>query len=375
MTDKEAHIHCESSQEHGHCPLCLSKTKTVTMYQERQIRDMPLLGRKVYLHLRTRQFHCVDCGRYFNEHFDYVKSSKTLTTRFEEYLYKMSENICISHVSLKEDIAWATVNEIYQRYSQKALKNRSVWGHVRYLGIDEISICKGMKNYACCLVDLERGIVLDFLENRQKDTIIAYFKAKGTNFCNQIEVVSSDMWDAYSTLAGDLFPNAISVIDRYHFFIHINKTLDATRKLLRKTNPENESFKHIRWGLLKNPDHLSTLEKQRLQQAFQVNQHLESVYQIRQDLKELFDKDLSKQQAALLLEEWQQKAKKIESKPIESFLKTLHNWKDRILNFFHQRLTNAVVEGLNNAIRGIIRRSFGFHSFQNLKLRVLTELG
>ncbi|WP_367175037.1 transposase [Flavobacterium sp.] len=34
-----------------------------------------------------------------------------------------------------------------------------------------------------------------------------------------------------------------------------------------------------------------------------------------------------------------------------------------------------MVEGLNNAIQGIIRRSFGFHSFENLKRRVLIELG
>jgi transposase len=375
MTAKEAHIHCESLQESGLCPVCQSKISSVTMYQERQIRDMALLGRKVYLHLRTRQFHCITCSRYFNEQFDFVEPSKTLTARYEEYLYKMSEHICISHVSIKEDIAWATVNELHHRYGQNALKNRTVWQQVRYLGIDEISIRKGMKNYACCLVDLERGIVLDFLENRQKETIVAYFKSKGTFFCNQIEVVSSDMWEAYSTLAGVLFPNAVSVIDRYHFFIHINKALDATRRLVRKTNPENETFKHLRWALLKNPTHLSKQEKLTLQQAFQANPQLESVYQIRQDLKELFDKDLSKQEATELLEKWQQKAQKIDNKPIESFLKTLNNWKDRILNFFHQRLTNAVVEGLNNAIRGIIRRSFGFRSFQNLKLRVLTELG
>ncbi|MCY7357144.1 MAG: transposase, partial [Rudanella sp.] len=51
------------------------------------------------------------------------------------------------------------------------------------------------------------------------------------------------------------------------------------------------------------------------------------------------------------------------------------NWKDKVLNFFHNRLTNAVVEGLNNAIRGIIRRSFGCRDFDNLKRRVLVELG
>ena len=49
--------------------------------------------------------------------------------------------------------------------------------------------------------------------------------------------------------------------------------------------------------------------------------------------------------------------------------------KDKVLNFFQQRITNVTVEGLNNAIRGVIRRSFGFHNFQNLKRRILVELG
>ncbi|WP_407654642.1 transposase [Arcicella aquatica] len=44
--------------------------------------------------------------------------------------------------------------------------------------------------------------------------------------------------------------------------------------------------------------------------------------------------------------------------------------KKKALNFFLQKHTNSVEEGLNNVIRGIIRRSFGFHSFENLKLRV-----
>ena len=75
------------------------------------------------------------------------------------------------------------------------------------------------------------------------------------------------------------------------------------------------------------------------------------------------------------IHELKEKAEKLENVPIDKFLKTLNNWKDKVLNFFHKRHTNAVVEGLNNAVRGIIRRSFGFHSFDNLRRRVLVELG
>lgn len=375
ISDTDAHIYCESSTEENRCPVCLNLTNQVTMYQERTIRDMALLGRKVYLHLKTRQFHCNECSRYFNERFVFVEPSKTMTTRYENYIYFLAEDICISQVSIKEDIVWATVNAIHQRYADKELKNRTVWEKVCRLGIDEISIRKGMKNYACCLVDLDTGCVLDFLKDRLKETIEAYFKEKGPAICAQIKVVSSDMWDAYSTLAGTLFPNAISVIDRYHFFIHLNKALDSTRKSIRKISPDETSFKHLRWALLKNPDHLSDAEKSLLSDAFINSSSLQQVYEMRVDLKAIFDTDLTKDEAFIEIGLWEAKARNLGNKFMDSFLKTFTNWKDKVLNFFHERLTNAVVEGLNNAIRGIIRRSFGFRDFDNLRRRVLVELG
>lgn len=375
VSDKEVHIYCESTEDFGNCPVCQQKCSDVQMYQERTIRDMALLGRKVFLHLKTRQFRCKDCSRYFNESFDFVDKSATMTVRYEQYLYFMLENICISDLSVKEDIAWSSVQRIYEKYADKAITERDVWQKVRYLGIDEISVKKGHKNYACVLVDIERGQVLDFLENRQKETIEAYFKEKGTVICNQIEVISSDMWDAYSNLATKLFPNAISVIDRFHFFIHLNKALDASRKILRKDFPEEELFKNLRWTLLKNPDDLSKQEQETLQKVFALSPELGVIYGLRKELKDIFDLDISKEEAKQKVEEWEKKATALDNKPIQSFMKTLYNWKDKVLNFFHQRITNATVEGLNNAIRGIIRRSFGFHDFQNLKRRILVELG
>jgi transposase len=276
---------------------------------------------------------------------------------------------------VKEDITWAGVQRIYKKYADKEIAQRDVWQKVRYLGIDEISIRKGHKNYACVLVDLETGLVLDFLENRQKETIEAYFNKKGADICAQIEVVSSDMWDGYSTLAGKLFPRAISVIDRYHFFVHLNKALDASRKLLRKYFPDEEVFKSIRWTLLKSPARLSKKEQETLKKVFELSPELAAVYELRKELKSIFDLDISKEEAQQKVEEWEKKAETLDSKPVNAFMKILDNWKDKILNFFQQRLTNATVEGINNAIRGIIRRSFGFQDFQNLKRRILIELG
>lgn len=144
------------------------------------------------------------------------------------------------------------------------------------------------------------GIILDFLENRQKETIIAYFKAKDIDFCNQIKVLSSDMWDAYSTLTEALFPNAISpLLTAITFLFILVKPLIQPhrrfdRKSLRKDFPDEECFKYLRWTLLKSPDDLSEDEQKTLNKAFLVSPDLQKVYQLRQDLKAIFDMDLTK---------------------------------------------------------------------------------
>jgi transposase len=45
------------------------------------------------------------------------------------------------------------------------------------------------------------------------------------------------------------------------------------------------------------------------------------------------------------------------------------------LNYFVSRVTQGFVEGINNAIRTIIRRAYGFRNFANFRLHVLAQHG
>jgi len=366
-------IHCESRSPIGICPNCLEACGGATKYYKRTVRDMPVFGKKVYLLLQCRQFHCIPCKRYFSERFDFVDANQTLTKRLELYLYEMCKDISVNQVSLKEDLCWETVQAIYKKYSAKELGKSSDLSKVRYLGIDEISIKKGKKDYACVIVDIERAIVLDFLKSRHKSFLIKYFNQKGKAFCEQIEVLSSDMWDGFVSLTQEVFPNAVNVIDRFHFFCHLNKVLDNQRKALREEQPEEEVFKHLRWPLLKTPDKLSEQEKELLTNAFEKAPQLEQIYELRNELKYIFDQPFNELQADMSIAFWQQKAMQMKNKYMVKFLKMIHRWKDKILNYFSFRMNNAVVEGINNHIRSIICRAFGYRNFDNLKTRILIE--
>jgi transposase len=60
---------------------------------------------------------------------------------------------------------------------------------------------------------------------------------------------------------------------------------------------------------------------------------------------------------------------------LAKFVTTLKNWWQEILNYFLDRITSGFVEGLNGALRNIIRRAFGYRNFENFSLQVFVEHG
>jgi transposase len=57
---------------------------------------------------------------------------------------------------------------------------------------------------------------------------------------------------------------------------------------------------------------------------------------------------------------------------IKTLRKTLMKWKNEILNYFATGLTNGRTEGFNNLAKLLQKRAFGFRSFANYRLRLLS---
>lgn len=89
-------IYGSSIFEEALCPRCLKKRQVVHQTYERQIRDLPITGKGVYLHLSQRQFYCPDCARRFNERFNFVAPQRAMTCRYERYVYECCSRSCAS---------------------------------------------------------------------------------------------------------------------------------------------------------------------------------------------------------------------------------------------------------------------------------------
>ena len=85
----------------------------------------------------------------------------------------------------------------------------------------------------------------------------------------------------------------------------------------------------------------------------------------------MFDIAQNKKQLEQHLDQWIEFASQLDFEPLNSFIKTLSNWKSPIAAFASQRITNATTEGLNNFLRYFKRISFGLPNFEHMRLRIL----
>jgi transposase len=56
---------------------------------------------------------------------------------------------------------------------------------------------------------------------------------------------------------------------------------------------------------------------------------------------------------------------------IKTLRKTIHQWRNEILQFFENKLTNGRTEGFNRVAKLIQRNAYGFRNFENYRRRLI----
>ena len=370
--EQALHIYCSCIFEEALCPHCLKKRPVVHQTYERQIRDLPITGKGVYLHLSQRQFYCPDCDRRFNERFNFVAPQGAMTCRYERYVYECCKASTIQQVSAQENLVWSTVNEICQRGVRQELQERPL-SKVKAVGMDEFAIKKGHRDYATVIVDLERVEIVDILEYREQAKLIEYFKNKGTAWCEGIDVFCSDLWPGFINTARAVFPRATVVVDRFHFFSHLNKAVDGQRKSWRRQFKDHEELKRLKWALLKNAENLTPDQKKKRDRAFLLSPELKLIDDHKETFRAIFNRNLTRKQGEIELKQWMEAAREMNNNYLNTFLYMLNDWKEYVLNYFAHRVTTSVIEGINNSIKTVKRMGYGFRNFVHFKQRVLVS--
>ena len=256
------------------------------------------------------------------------------------------------------------------------------------LGLDEIALRKGRGDYAAIISTQQAEghvAILAVLPDRKKETVRQFLETIPEKLRLTLKTICTDMWDGYVYAVREFeqaHPDVslTLVIDRFHVAKNYRKSVDELRKQeirrLKKTLP-NESYEEVKglmWACRKNNSNLTTKERAKLRRLFELSPDLKLAYTLREELTAIFEMPLTKTEALLRFARWQEKVQQSGLTCFKTFLKTLENWRDEIANYFVDRLSSGFVEGLNNKIKTIKRRSYGLSNVSHLFQRIYLDL-
>lgn len=373
QTETEIRIYLECTNESAICPICKCECDLIHEQKEKkEVRDCAVFGKRCLMHITHRRFKCSNCNKTFMERLDWIDSYGRYTQRYAKWLADYGIELDIKNLSNIEGIGYSTVERIVKNHSHSYLfpdKNNFPVN----AGIDEFAQKKGRGNFCVLIANNDTKKPFDILPSRDEEELGRYFCSIPQETRDNTKSFTLDMWKIFIKLVKKYFPNAKIIVDRFHVMKCLLKCIDKTRRRLQKiiAKDRSEKLKGLRWIVLKNKKDLTPEEKEKLHFAFECSKGIKEMYELKENIRAVFEKNTSKEKARKELRELVNKAKEINDKSIKSFIKTYNTFEDYILNYFDKRQSNGLLEGINNKIKLIKRVAYGMPNFINFSARIL----
>jgi transposase len=289
---------------------------------------------------------------------------------------ELSRLMTIKDVAEHLGVSWDVVKDIQKQHLRRHYASPALKG-VRQIAIDEISIGRGHR-YLTLVLDLETGAVLFVGDGKGADSLLPFWR-RLRPYKAKIEAVAIDMSAAYISAVWDNLPDAAIVFDRFHIVKLMNDKLTQLRRDLYRQAVDDlgkRALKGIRWLLLKHPDNLDDErgERERLQEALELNASLAIGYYLKEDLRQIWEQD-SKRQAERFLRDWIARARSAGIRALSEMATTLERHAWGITSWYDYPISTGPLEGTNNKIKTMQRQHYGLRDeeFRRLKIYALHE--
>ena len=346
------------------CPCCGAKTNRIHDYRYQRVKELSAFEKKVVLILRKRRYVC-PCGKRFFEPNTFLAKYQRMTRRaIMGLLDKLRDSRSYTSVAREFDICTSTVIRFFKNVQYSKPKELP-----EVIGIDEFKGNSGGEKFHGILTDLGERKVIDILKTRYEHDLCDYFKKYDRS---KVKYFVSDMYKPYAEIAEYYFPNAIYVIDRYHWVRQAVWAFEAVRKEVQKQFSKKHRiyFKKSRYLLLKHQDKLKDDELQHVLIMLDISPMLSTAYFLKKLLYSILDEsDPYKQKK--LFSDWIEEAMESEIPAFIKCAKTYYNWFTPITNSFFCPYTNGFTEGCNNKIKVLKRNAYGLQDFTRFRNRIL----
>ena len=190
------------------------------------------------------------------------------------------------------------------------------------------------------MTDLDKSSLLEVIDSHKSEDIITVLKQQPLAMREGVKEVCVDMWGGFPKVIRAVFPNAKIVIDRFH-----------VQKLINQANLTSEDRSELELMLTASPS-------------------LRIAHEIKEELIAVYNSDITASGGMRQMKKWLISARVM----FGSAADTLESHIEEICNYFTNRTTSGVTEGINTRIKLIIRQSYGFKNFDLMKEKLLACL-
>jgi len=350
------------------CHLCGKKTHRVHSWGQRRVRDLNLASTRVYLHCHFRKVFCPACGQIVIEDLELLHPYLRVTKRLALYIHGLCRLMTIKEVADHLDLDWKTVKNI-DKFFLEAEYGIPNFDGLRLLAVDEIAVRKGHR-YLTVILDYESGRVVWIGQKRKARTLKRFFNLLSKGQKNKLEAIAMDMWDPYIKAVKEKVPHVKIVFDLFHVVNQFSRVIDKVRNSeYRKASKEQkEIFKGAKYLLLKNTVR-RTKDRIQLTELLKLNEVINTVYILKDQLKHIWSYK-SRTWATKALDQWCALARSLKNRTVTKFVNTLERYSYGLLNHCDYPLHTSVLEGVNNKIKVIKRKAYGFHDLRYFSLKI-----
>jgi transposase len=337
----------------------------------RMVRDLNLVDRQVWLEVNYRKVWCERCGKTRVEHWTFCDSPQRLTHRLRRYVYELCRLLPVADVARHLDLDPKTVTAIDKEFLQEEF-GATEYDGLRVLAIDEIALKKGQQDFVTVVLDYDSGRVVWTGEGHDKETPDRFFGGMTAEQKAALQAVAIDMWDPYINRIRHHCPQALIVFDLFHLVKGYGHVIDEVRReeVRKAVGPLKPVVKGSRYLLLKNRDHLTPHQADRLDELLRVNDNLSRVYILKDQFKVIYQYQ-RRAAAQTALNDWIAMAQRIDNPHMAQFIQTLRRFEYGILNHCRFPIGTSRLEGVNNKIKVIKRKAYGFHDSVYFGLKIM----
>jgi len=365
------------------CSHCLEHAPGYDRLPPRRWLFVPLWGIVTWLLYAARRVNCPEHGVVI-EHIPWSAGKRPVTIAMMCFLSRWARRLSWRETARAFHTSWECVYRSVEWFVQWGLAHRKLEG-VQSIGVDEIHWGKSKRadNFLTVIYQIDSHCrrLLWVGKRRTQATLRRGLAALGQEVVQGLRFVCSDMWRPYLGVIAAQAGQALHVLDRFHITSHLNQALDQVRRAesgqLRAAGlAAAERLKNMRWKLLRRRSRVRGRARRELSRLLNSKLATARAWTLK-DLFEHFWSYKSLRCAGEFLEYWTWRALRSRIEPMKKVARMLRSHEDLLMNWFKAKgeISSGPVEGLNNKIRVVTRRSYGFRTYDAMEIALYHTLG